>query len=37
MCLCCGGEEEASSPILRWVEEIDKCFFACVFKFERGG
>ena len=37
MCKECGGEEELPRTILIWSEEIDKCFFACVFKLERGG
>ena len=36
MCTGCDGEEEFTSPIRIWSEEIDKCFFACVFNFERG-
>ena len=31
------GEEEVPIPIRRWVEERDKFFFTCVFKFKRGG
>ena len=30
-------EEEVPSKIIRWAEERDKLFFACVIKFETGG
>ena len=37
VCPYCGREEVVPCQILRWSEEAYKFFFACVFKFERGG